>query len=37
MIAVRCILFGLAEGQRVMHFMGEPEDTCHRVVSDNER
>jgi 4-deoxy-L-threo-5-hexosulose-uronate ketol-isomerase len=28
--------FGLAEGQRVMHFMGEPEDTRHLVVSDSE-
>jgi 4-deoxy-L-threo-5-hexosulose-uronate ketol-isomerase len=28
--------FGLGEGQRVMHFMGEPDDTRHLVVADGE-
>lgn len=28
--------FGLKEGQRVMHFMGEPERTRHLVLSDSE-
>ena len=28
--------FGLGEGQRVMHFMGQPADTRHLVVSDGE-
>ena len=28
--------FGLDQGQRVMHFMGEPADTRHIVVADRE-
>lgn len=28
--------FGLDEGQRVMHFMGQPADTRHIVVADRE-
>jgi 4-deoxy-L-threo-5-hexosulose-uronate ketol-isomerase len=28
--------FGLAPGQRVMHFMGQPEDTRHLVVDEGQ-
>jgi 4-deoxy-L-threo-5-hexosulose-uronate ketol-isomerase len=28
--------FNLGEGQRVMHFMGKPDETRHLVISDNE-
>jgi 4-deoxy-L-threo-5-hexosulose-uronate ketol-isomerase len=28
--------FGLGEGQKVMHFMGEPSDTRHLVMGDEE-